>query len=279
MTTPSRWPALLAALALTGAALPAHALSVTGITVSLGGSNTANAINNNGANRSQVASSAGLVGSAPGPVADVIGANVSFDARYAALVAADREAGGGGTMTLANASWSITFTVDNPIGGVYQVDVDTSRLGALTRVDDSTAGATATLGAVTALVDGVANGSLALPALTLAPGNGAANTGFSQTGTTVSIFDSAPTRTFTLSFSWTTSTDSTRDEAAVRMGLGGALTGVTADDYPGVGGRTAASDGHFVGVGVTLLLLPEPSTIVLCGLGLAALAGVRRTQR
>jgi hypothetical protein len=278
-----RWPALalVLVLALVGAAPAAHALSVSGIVVATTGANTANLLNDAGANRSQVASSAALLGAAPGPVADVVGASVSFDARYAQLVAADREAGGGTIAQAATASWSITFTVDNPLGALYELAIDTSRIGALTLVDDGggSSSASASLGAVTGLLDGVPDAALALPAVPTLTGAGGGNQGFSQSGSTLTLTDTATSRTFTLTFTWTADASSSRDEAAVRLGIGGALTGVTADDYPGVGGRVAADDGHFVGVGVTLLAIPEPGTLWLLGGGVALLALRRRAAR
>ena len=156
---------LVAASTLVLWAGSAQALSIGGITVATDAANTANASGTAGANRFQIASSAGLVGSAPAPVADVAGASVSFDTRYAALLAADREAGGGTTAQSATASYTITFTVDNPTGGAYRIDIDTSRVGALTLVTDSGGSASASLGAVTALVDGAATPSLGLGAV------------------------------------------------------------------------------------------------------------------
>jgi hypothetical protein len=272
---------LFAALAL-AFALPAptaRALALSGITVSLGASNTADTRTNAGANRVEIASTAGLVGSAPAPVPDVVGASVSFDARYAGLLALDREAGGGSTARSATSEWTITFTIDNPLGLLYQVDIDTSRLGALTLVDDGGGGGTVSLGAVTGLLDGVADPALALPALADLTGNDGGDQGFAQTGTTLSLVDSAPSRTFTLVFSWSASVTSSRDEGAVRLGVPGTLTGVvTADDYPGVGGRPAADDGHFVRVGVTILPnpVPSPSALELLLTGFALFALRRR---
>jgi hypothetical protein len=261
--------ALLAATLLVPAS--AGALSITGLTVATSAANTANASGTTGANRFQIASSVALVGAAPAPVADTVGASLSFGTRYAALVAADREAGGGTTAETATEAYTITFTVNNPLGGTYRLDIDTSRLGALTLVTDSGGGATASLGAVTGTLDGVANASLALAAVGPLTATGGANQGFSQTGSVLSIVASNVTRTFTLGFTWTASASSSQDEAAVRLGISGGLATTTADDYPGVGARTPANDGHFVGVGVTLVAVPEPGTLALLAAGLVLL--------
>lgn len=213
--------ALLAALVLALAADPARALSISGIVVAPAGANTADVLVDNGAPRNEVASSVGLVGSAPGPVADVSGASVSFGTRYAWLVAADREAGGGTTSVDATASYTITFTVDNPLGLLYRIDVDTSRFGTLAIVDDGSGGASLTLGAVTGLLDGVSDAALGLGAQTFAATGSQA---VSQTGATSSLVESATSRTYTLAFSWTATATSERDEAALLLGLAGALS-------------------------------------------------------
>jgi len=269
------WRALALSALLVLAGARAQALSISGIAIAPAAGNTANASGTNGANRFQIASATSIVGSTPGPVADLAGAALSFDTRYAALVAADREAGGGTTNANATASYTVTFTVNNPSGGSYRLDIGSSRIGALTLVTDSGGNATATLGAVSGTLNGVANASLALAAV--GPVTSAASTDvpFSQATSTLSIFDSALTRTFTLAFTWTESTSSSRDEVAIRMGIAGALASTTADDYP-VPGRVASGDGHFVHVGLTLLTVPEPSTCLLLAGGLLLLAPFRR---
>jgi hypothetical protein len=230
-------------------------------------------LNNAGAgNLSQVASSTGLVGGAPPPVSDVVGNSVSFFARYAALVAADRESAGGTTSVSATHSYSITFTVDNPALGLYQVEIDTSRVGCLTLVDDSSGSASATLGAVTGLVDGVVNPTLALSAVGTLSGSGGGYVPFDQASTTLDFFDSASSRTFTLTFSWTSSASAGRDEASMRMGISGGITNASADDYPGVGPRVVDDDGHFVRVIVTLLDVPEPGSLLFVAAALVAMA-------
>lgn len=73
------------------------------------------------------------------------------------------------------------------------------------------------------------------------------------------------------------------DEAAVHLGLAGSASsisgGITADGYPGVGSRAQAGDGHFVSLGLTVTVVPEPTTAILLGIGLGglAVAGRRRS--
>jgi hypothetical protein len=219
---------LAAAGALVLWAGAADALSITGLSVALGGANSADSSSTAGANRFQVASSVGLVGSAPGPVADLAGASVSFDARYAALLAADREAGGGTATANSTAAWTITFTIDNPTGGAYRIDIDTSRVGVLTLVNDVAGGtASASIGAVVATLDGLAAPGLGLGAVGPLSSGASTSQAFNQGSTTLSILDSALTRTVTLAFTWTASTSSSQDEAAVRLGSAGSLGSTT----------------------------------------------------
>ena len=66
-------------------------------------------------------------------------------------------------------------------------------------------------------------------------------------------------------------------EAAVRFGMLGTLTNVSADDYPGPGARNPAADGHFFDVKVTFV--PEPTTATLAILGLAMSACCLRARQ
>ncbi len=268
-------------LALLALAAPAHALQITGLSVVLGAGNTANELSDTGNNRAQIASSVSVVTAPGGPVADTPGSSTSFGTRYASLLAVDRDGPGGGTTSRsATSTYTITFTVDNPTGGTYQIDIDTLRVGALTGVDDDAGGdGTQTLGAVVGSVDSIVQGNLALAAVGPFTTATTGTATFNQTGTTLTIVDSALSRTFTLDFSWSSSATSSKDEAAIRMGTAGSLSTTTADDYPGVGPRTAASDGHFVDVTATYLVVPEPEPVVLATLGLIGLAiGARRRR-
>jgi hypothetical protein len=272
---------LFAALTLAPAA---GALNITGLSITAVGANTADSIVNTGNPRTQVDSNTAIVTAPSGPVADTIGSNLSFQTQYSWLVAADRDGPGGGTSLTQNATaeYQITFTVDNPTGATYQVDIDTLRIGALTVFDDDAAGGatgSATLGAVTGSVDSIVNGTLALAAFGPFSSGATGTSAFSQSSSTLSITDNALSRTFTLNFTWTGGATSAKDEAAIRMGISGGLTGpTTADDYPGVGSRTIGGDGHFVTVNTQILSIPEPESGALVAFGLLGL-GVRRRAK
>jgi hypothetical protein len=267
------WLGTLLAAAAMGVAAPASAISITVDSVAVTANNTADTLSTVGANRSQFTSTLSLAGSSPGPVADVLGASVGFSTVYSFLLAADREAGGGSNTFAATMEYEIVFTVDNPTGVLYQLDVDTSFLGALVLVDDGSGDATATLSGVSGLLDGAGDPGLA----TGAPGTLAASGGGYQDvslSNTLTIVESAVTRQYTLTFGFTGSVTSAREEAAILGGIAGSLGSTLADDYPGVGGRTAAGDGHQAGV--TATVIPEPPTALLVLSPLVSLAALRR---
>ena len=66
----------------------------------------------------------------------------------------------------------------------------------------------------------------------------------------------------------------TGQAAAVRFGIAGSLSGVIVDDYPGIGGRSASNDGHFVDVKLTFV--PEPASAALIGIGSLMLMARRK---
>ena len=253
----------------------ASAIAISGLTITNTG--TADGKTDTLTNYNENRSSTTILDSG-GSAADTIGSSVNAATRYAAITVADA---GIYTTASRNAthSYTISFTVSAGAGIGYDVKIDTSRLGALTRVDDGSVGASASIGGVVGTLNAVTNASLALSAVSLPSGNSAANTPFSQTSSTLTIFGLTGTHVITLGFSWSSSVSSSSgltggDEVAVRLGMtgtGGGTPGTTADDYPGVGGRTQANDGHFVNV-TAIVTVPEPGTAFLIGTGLAGLA-------
>jgi len=258
------------ALGLT-ASPSARALSISAPTIALSAANTADVLTTTGANRVQIASAVSLLAAPSGAELATYGSSDGFETRYAALLALDREAGGGSNTRSATARYTITFTVDNPTGASFLLAIDTGRFGTIALVDDGTGNASATLGGVTGLLNAVADPALGLVAL--APVTSAATTSVSvaQTGSTWTLESSASgTQVFTLDFTWDASVTSARNEAAIRLGMPGALASTTADNTPG----PLSADGHFVQV--TLTNVPEPSTLLLLGSGVLALSLTRR---
>lgn len=254
-------------------ATPAAALSIVNLSVALGATNSVNQfVDTTTPPVTRIrTSSVAVVSSTP----------LSFQTRYALAVGSD--IGNNASIAEAHtANYTITLAVNQTAGLPWMLTLDTSRLGALTIVDDGNGGGTAALGAVTGSRTGAGShsGSLGLAAVPTLTGTAGGNTPFSQTGSAVLTgVGTGANQTITLTFGFSASTTSSRqgnngDEAAVRMGIAGNATSFTAGNYPGVGSRTLANDGHFV----TATLVPEPTTIVLLALGLSGLATYGRRR-
>jgi hypothetical protein len=255
---------------------PAAALAVTisGLTAALDGSNSADVYQDLPTSSRLGESTLNVLSSS----------STDFTTRYAMVVGAD--IGNQPTVSITQtASFTITFQVNANAGELWNLFIDASRVGALTLVNDSNGGATATLGAVTGTNGGAGtlSGSLGVAAVPTLSGNGGGNTPFDETTSAViSGIGTGSGQMVTLNFTWTASATSTRgngrngagDEAAVRMGIDTPMTAFSADDYPGVGNRSLSLDGFFV----RLRAAPEPDTFALLAFGLLglALAGRRR---
>lgn len=277
-------------------AQPAGALSISIDSAALGGSNSVNdKFDNLGSNLfgetgeySEHLSSLSTL-NAGGSAGDTIGSSVAAATRYAAILAADTGQNNNINRT-ATSNYSITFTVTAAPTAMYELTIDTSRIGALTRIDDTNTSrqAITTMGAVSGTVDAIADAALALPGISQNESiNSNKNTPFSQTNQLV-ISNLTGTQTITLSFTWTstvnlpTATAATgNDEIAIRLGLAGTqTTRVTAEDYPGSAfPRTQANDGHFVNISAEVTnIVPEPGTFAMLGLGLAGIARAGRRR-
>lgn len=268
-------------------AAPAGALSISTV-IAPTGSNTPNFINDSLTDYRENRSATQVL-DAGGSTPDLVGNNVNAATRYSAVVVAD-----GGIATApsrtATSSYTVTFTITALPYVVYDLTIDTSRIGALTRVDDGTGGGNASISALTGTLNAAPTPGLGMTAVNLAQGTGAANVPFSQSTPTITLTGLSGNQVITLAFNWTATVNSTctgslcsstgNDEVAVRLGEQGTISGLfdtTADDYPGVGGRNINGDGHFVNVNAVITAVPEPGTLVLLGAGLAGLAfGGRR---
>jgi hypothetical protein len=267
--------ALAGVIALT-LAQAAGAATITGLTVVLDAGNTANLFDDTGSEAGQITSQVGVVTSSA----------AAFQTRYAATVNSDSGTAGAVTNVVTlNASYTVTFNVSNAAGHAWELDVDTSRVGARTAVTDGGGSSAFSLSAVTGSLTGLGSitaGSLALAAINRTTQTNNVNLAFNQTGgATISGVGNG---TVSLHFTFSATAESIvvgtqGDEAAVRLGLDSTLSSYTAGDYPGVGPRTAANDGNFVSVAITDLgLVPEPSTGLLVAAGLAGLAIHRRSR-
>ena len=213
----------------------------------------------------------------------------TFSTRLQQSVATDCEAvltGGGGIQADAPSSYTIGFDITCPAGSTYEIRVATSAEGDFTINRDngdgcdlpffgSTGLSTASLGAVFGSQTGgtLAAGNLSLPpagGLTSAPD---ANLSFFEASSAIITGSgTGAARAHTLAFAWDASCSSNGDafdtgsECAVRLGLesdispNGISGCIDADDYPGVGDRTAADDGHFVEVVAECTMLTAPPT-------------------
>lgn len=278
--------AVAACAALLGLASSAEAItiSIDSITKISPNTNTAVYFNNNTGGNYNLSGSSQRQSSydsqvsvlnAGGSAADVVSNTVIAKTRYASTQTSDADGFLVGDATLeTTARYQILFTVSAPLNAIYDITIDTQRIGAFVVRDETSATASNNLGAV--------NGTFAAPAQGL--NSLAALPGLNTTNTTVSPFNQTNSNTllaftggvqqYTLVFTWTGRTFSPSnanggDESVILMGLDTRINGDVgaADDYPGTSGRTASGDGHFVTVSATIVqIVPEPSTFLLAGM-------------
>ena len=260
------------------------------------------------ANSRQGLSSLGIT-NAGGSGSDIVGTMLQAGTRYASVAVADNGNGGNATDSArVQTDYTVQFSVTALAGSQYTVEISTALLGSLTLVDDYSIGngtsGFSNISNVAGSLGGIGNANLSLSSATASP-NGTSGTSdtpfsFSNVLNLGPVLGTGSSQVFEVRFVFetfaqsnaTSSTFDNADEAAVRLGLTGTINGgggtfegpnggqITADDYPGANNRILSADGHFVNVKVTLTAVPEVSSMVLAGMGVAALGAfvVHRRQ-
>jgi hypothetical protein len=251
--------ALTVAIALGISALPAYGASISGLNLT---------DNSNPGSASGCCPSCAQTKTSLGIVSQTAS---SFTTRFAQIIAADARLTTPIGISL-NSSYTLSFEALCPPGG-YELAVTTRAKGAFTHVDDSlgcgvAGNALSNLSVISGLQSGgTLSGSLGLPDPGgVGPTSSNVNVPFDLSGTaTISGISVGAGVSHTLVFNWSGSCDSQATagtcgaECAVRMGLAAdsplacPTDNISADDYPGVGGRNAADDGHFVSVTLNCL--------------------------
>jgi hypothetical protein len=294
----------LTALAVCAAVWPASqanaiSLSIDSITKIAPNTNTAVYYNNNTGGNYNVTGNSQRQSSYDSAVsvlnlgtsaADVVGAAVTGGTRYASTQTSDSDGIAQGDATLeAMASYQVLFTVNAPLNSIYDLQIDTSRIGAFVMRDETSASGSNNLGAVNGTFSAPAQNLTQLAALPGLSTSSTTTSPFNQSGGTTIVGLTGGIQQFTLTFTWSGRTQSSSganggDESVILMGLDTRINGDVgaADDYPGTSGRTASGDGHFMNVTATITqIVPEPSTYVLAGMSMLSLGAVsiRRKRR
>jgi len=222
--------------------------------------------------------------------ADLVGNSVVAQTRYASTQTSDDNGflAGGADLT-ATANYEVKFTVTPSIlGEVYDLQIDTARIGAFVIRNEGTGGASNHLTDVTGTFSAPNQSLNSLPSLPGLDSNSTVVQDINQSNSTV-IPGLTGAMQYTLTFTWQGVTHSSNglsnaDETVILMGLDTRISSDVgaADDYPGTSGRTnPAGDGHFVTITATVAAVPEPSTVILALVGISGvgLVGLRRKCR
>lgn len=272
--TATRTASLLAALLLLGAGAAGHAASILSVGTALGAGHDTDLLDNTGPDRQERTGSLALVSSDAG----------SFLTRFAATLAADAEPGGSNQNLAFNVDYTISILIDAAVGETWDLSIDHSRHGALTLVDDDAGRGQVAAQDVFVTVTGatLTSGVLDLPAVGNLNGASGGYLDISQTSN--GLLSGIGPQTVTLQFSFllrarSNTQGAAGDEASVRLGLASVLDGFTAGDYPGIGARSAAADGHRVSAQlVGAVSAPEPGPFISVSLGLLGLALLGRSR-
>ena len=262
------------------AASPAGALTISGLTISLGGTNSPDDISTSHTNNTSATS----VLSSGGTVADAPLATVSAATRYASNLWSDAGLFDPSENVITTNSYDLSMSVSADPGTIYDITIDSLFRGILNRVDDgffdqSSAG----VSAVTFTLDSVVQVPHGTSAQLLALGYYDASLAFSESGTS-SLTGLSGTTNLVFAVTWDSNADiSEDDEAGVLLGLdeaGGPVSGVSSGEYASLSPTPDLNlDGHFITVTAEVTsVVPEPTTALLLATGLA-IASVGRRRR
>ena len=269
-------------------ASPVWGLSVSVVSLALGGSNSADTTSAKNSNTSTTQTTV-----AGGSVADAVGASESARVRYAANAWADTDYYfllPDHVVDLTH-SYDVTLRVEADAGTVYDIAIDSIFSGLLSHVDDDFYGeASAQVGQNFAvLMDVNGGGASSIPGLEgtaelISMGYYIDSQGFTHGGGH-SLTGLTGTTDLTFNVSFTSQLRSWSDDVGMLLGMNqapttGAEDSPVASKYSGAGatavalGRTQGNDGSFLGLTATVTEvnpIPEPSTALLLGLGLLGL--------
>ncbi|MEN8183745.1 MAG: hypothetical protein ABFS46_14555, partial [Myxococcota bacterium] len=230
------------ALLLLGASAPAQAASLLSATVAFGPGHDGDLENSTAPNYSVRTSTVDLEASDAS----------SFLTRFAATLGVDAEAGGASENLQLNVQYVVTLGIVAAVGETWDLEIDHSRMGALTLVNDGSGRASAAAHQVFTTITGatLTSGTLDLADLGTLTGPNGGDLPFNQS--TTAILSGTGTQTVTLQFDFQLRTHTipqggNGDEASVRMGIESAIDSlITAGEYPGIGSGVFLSDGQFV---------------------------------
>ena len=255
------------------AASPAGALTISGVSATLGAGNSPDTLGSNNSN----VSSAEVLDSG-GTVADAVSASQSAGVRYAANAWADKAAFTSELDIDLTHEYDITFTVTADAGTVYDVEISSLLKGLIvTENDDSFGYARTELHEVTVTLDSVVQVDHGTTEQLLALNYYDSSLAIAEAGTST-LTDQTGTINLNFNVSFTSEQYSWTDESGLLLGLDEANSPFFTDvSDNGVHGRTAADDGHFLSIIANVTsIVPEPSTALLLATGLAILAARRR---
>jgi hypothetical protein len=187
-----------------------------------------------------------------------------FETRYAAIGAVESESGA--YSQIFATSYTVSFDVEADPGKQWAIALD---IGCYGQADIQQWGASGSSSVLVESFPGsvsgayLLDGSLGLPrpgGLTTVSAPGLVSLPFSQE--TSAEIRGIGSRSVTLSFGGPRNRlNSNGGEVALRMGLGDSLSRFTTGEYPGIGGRTAADDGHFVRARLIPVATEDPGAV------------------